>query len=84
MGNKEIGMVKVDGCRCRCGYEWIPEEVGRPQMCPRCLARRWDRAWAADGSDIEEDEKWLCGRNNGLWEEFWVSLREWQTKKERV
>lgn len=40
----EIGMVKLDGCRCRCGHEWLPREKGeRPMVCPKCKSPRWDK-----------------------------------------
>lgn len=40
----EIGMVKLDGCRCRCGHEWMPREKGeRPRVCPKCKSANWDR-----------------------------------------
>lgn len=48
--NKPIGLVKLDGARCRCGWEWLPrvnEQSGereRPSVCPRCKSPRWDRA----------------------------------------
>jgi predicted Zn-ribbon and HTH transcriptional regulator len=39
-----IGMVKLDGCRCRCGHEWLPREKGeRPVTCPKCKSPRWDK-----------------------------------------
>lgn len=46
---KPIGMVKLDGARCRCGWEWLPrinEQTGereRPMVCPRCKTPRWDQ-----------------------------------------
>ena len=45
MGNqKEIGMVKLTACRCRCGHEWLPREAtGRPRVCPKCKSPNWDR-----------------------------------------
>lgn len=40
----EIGMVKLDGCRCRCGHEWLPRTPGeRPVTCPKCKSPRWDK-----------------------------------------
>lgn len=45
--DKEIGMVKLDGCRCRCGHEWLPrgEEKPpvRPAVCPKCKSPLWDK-----------------------------------------
>jgi len=44
--SKEIGMVKLDGCRCRCGHEWLPRKGDRPErpaVCPKCKSPRWDR-----------------------------------------
>ena len=41
---KEIGLVKLDGCRCRCGHEWLPREPGeKPRVCPKCKSPYWDR-----------------------------------------
>jgi predicted Zn-ribbon and HTH transcriptional regulator len=40
----EIGMVKLDGCRCRCGHEWLPRETtDKPRVCPKCKSPYWDR-----------------------------------------
>lgn len=40
----ELGMVKVDGARCRCGHVWIPRELPeRPHVCPKCKSPRWDK-----------------------------------------
>jgi predicted Zn-ribbon and HTH transcriptional regulator len=42
----EIGMVKLDGCRCRCGHEWLSREKGeRPMVCPKCKSPRWDKPY---------------------------------------
>jgi predicted Zn-ribbon and HTH transcriptional regulator len=40
-----IGMVevKVMGCRCRCGHEWVPHGEERPRVCPKCKSPNWDR-----------------------------------------
>jgi hypothetical protein len=46
MGKKkpELGMVQLEGCRCRCGHEWLPREKGdRPRVCPKCKTPNWDR-----------------------------------------
>jgi len=40
---KEIGMVKLDGCRCRCGHEWLPRGDEKPTVCPKCKSPRWDK-----------------------------------------
>jgi len=42
---KEIGMVMLLGCRCRCGHEWLPRESteDRPTVCPKCKSPRWDK-----------------------------------------
>jgi hypothetical protein len=43
-GALPIGMVKLDGCRCRCGHEWLAREPGeRPAVCPKCKSPRWDK-----------------------------------------
>ncbi len=40
----EIGMVKIDGCRCRCGHEWRPHNFPeRPAVCPKCKTANWDK-----------------------------------------
>jgi hypothetical protein len=39
----EIGMVKLDGCRCRCGHEWLPRGAEKPRVCPKCKSPNWDR-----------------------------------------
>jgi predicted Zn-ribbon and HTH transcriptional regulator len=42
---KEIGMVRLLGCRCRCGHEWLPRDpTERPRVCPKCKSANWDRA----------------------------------------
>jgi len=39
-----IGMVPLQGCRCRCGHEWLPRDPAeRPRVCPRCKSPNWDR-----------------------------------------
>jgi predicted Zn-ribbon and HTH transcriptional regulator len=55
-GGKEIGMVMLLGCRCRCGHEWLPREAttGRPNVCPKCKAANWDQP--------RRDEKPKIGR----------------------
>lgn len=41
---KELGMVPLTGCRCRCGHEWLPrKEGGKPRVCPLCKSPNWDR-----------------------------------------
>jgi predicted Zn-ribbon and HTH transcriptional regulator len=40
---KEIGMVSLQGARCRCGHEWLPRGVERPSVCPKCKSPRWDK-----------------------------------------
>jgi predicted Zn-ribbon and HTH transcriptional regulator len=40
---KEIGMVPLMGCRCRCGHEWLPREPEKPRVCPKCKSANWDR-----------------------------------------
>jgi len=45
----EIGTVRLLGCRCRCGHEWLPRErrsdgtFERPAVCPKCKSPLWDR-----------------------------------------
>lgn len=39
-----IGMVKLTGCRCRCGHEWLPRDQNeKPRVCPKCKSANWDR-----------------------------------------
>jgi len=40
---KEIGMVTLQGARCRCGHEWLPRGEERPSVCPKCKSPRWDK-----------------------------------------
>jgi predicted Zn-ribbon and HTH transcriptional regulator len=40
---KELGMVLLMGCRCRCGHEWFPREPEKPRVCPKCKSPNWDR-----------------------------------------
>jgi predicted Zn-ribbon and HTH transcriptional regulator len=41
---KEIGIVMLQGCRCRCGHEWLSREPGeKPRVCPKCKSPNWDR-----------------------------------------
>ena len=45
-----IGMVKVNGARCRCGHEWMPWKKGdRPKVCPKCKSPNWDVPKRVDG-----------------------------------
>jgi hypothetical protein len=39
----EIGMVLLEGCRCRCGHEWLPRGGEKPRVCPKCKSPNWDR-----------------------------------------
>jgi hypothetical protein len=42
--DKEIGMVPLRGCRCRCGHEWLPRmNEEKPRVCPKCKSANWDR-----------------------------------------
>jgi hypothetical protein len=42
--DKTIGMVPLQGCRCRCGHEWLPRNASdRPRVCPRSKSPNWDR-----------------------------------------
>jgi len=41
--NKPIGMVRLRGCRCRCGHEWFPRARVKPRTCPVCKSPRWDQ-----------------------------------------
>ena len=41
---KEIGMVLLEACRCRCGHEWLPRvKDEKPRTCPKCKSPNWDR-----------------------------------------
>ena len=34
---KQLGMVMLLGCRCRCGHEWLPrQKEEKPRVCPKC------------------------------------------------
>jgi predicted Zn-ribbon and HTH transcriptional regulator len=56
---KQIGMVKLEGCRCRCGHEWLPRDNEKPRVCPKCKTPNWDRAKLfsrdAKGKKVDED-----------------------------
>lgn len=42
---KKLGMVLLEGCRCRCGHEWLSREKGeKPRVCPKCKSPNWDKA----------------------------------------
>jgi predicted Zn-ribbon and HTH transcriptional regulator len=42
--SKEIGVVLLKGCRCRCGHEWLPRDPDeKPRVCPKCKSPNWDR-----------------------------------------
>ncbi len=43
MDAKPIGMVPLQGCRCRCGHEWLPRNDEKPRVCPKCKSPNWDR-----------------------------------------
>jgi hypothetical protein len=43
-GEKKYGIVKLTGCRCRCGHEWLPRHrEEKPRVCPKCKSPNWDR-----------------------------------------
>ena len=46
---KEVGMVMLMGCRCRCGHEWLPHKdvdtIMGPMKCPKCKSPVWDRPY---------------------------------------
>jgi predicted Zn-ribbon and HTH transcriptional regulator len=48
--NREaIGVVTLEGCRCRCGHEWLPRVKGeKPRVCPKCKSPNWDRPKRTD------------------------------------
>ena len=49
---KQIGMVQLLGCRCRCGHEWLPRDKGdKPRVCPKCKSPNWDRPKRAGKAD---------------------------------
>jgi predicted Zn-ribbon and HTH transcriptional regulator len=42
--SKKLGMVMLEGCRCRCGHEWLSREKGeKPRVCPKCKSPNWDK-----------------------------------------
>ena len=42
--DRKIGMVQLQGCRCRCGHEWLPrDKEEKPRVCPKCKSANWDR-----------------------------------------
>jgi predicted Zn-ribbon and HTH transcriptional regulator len=50
----EIGLVMLQGARCRCGHEWLPRgrdgngKMERPTVCPKCKSPRWDKPKRGD------------------------------------
>ena len=43
-GKDKIGRVRLLGCRCRCGHEWLPRNAAeKPRVCPKCKSPNWDR-----------------------------------------
>ena len=39
---------QVTAYRCRCGHEWVPNDLRsgeRPRVCPKCKSPNWDRAY---------------------------------------
>lgn len=48
-------MVLLEGCRCRCGHEWLPRVKGeRPAVCPKCKTPRWDKPKRETAKTTEE------------------------------
>ncbi len=42
--DRDLGMVLLRGCRCRCGHEWLPRDADdKPRVCPKCKSPNWDR-----------------------------------------
>lgn len=42
--DNNIGMVRLLGCRCRCGHEWLPRNIEeKPRVCPSCKSPNWDK-----------------------------------------
>ena len=44
---KKLGIVLLEGCRCRCGHEWLPREKGDKPSPPRTVA--WGAALCLTG-----------------------------------
>ena len=43
-GQDKIGLVRLLGCRCRCGHEWLPRHAHeKPRVGPKCKSPNWDR-----------------------------------------
>ena len=48
---KPIGIVMLEGCRCRCGHEWLARDKSeKPRVCPKCKSANWDRPKMLDRS----------------------------------
>jgi predicted Zn-ribbon and HTH transcriptional regulator len=43
MDEKPVGIVSLQGCRCRCGHEWLPRNGEKPRTCPNCKSANWDK-----------------------------------------
>jgi predicted Zn-ribbon and HTH transcriptional regulator len=53
--SQEIGRVLLQGCRCRCGHEWLPRSTTEvPRVCPRCKSANWDRPKMSERKKAEE------------------------------
>lgn len=42
------GEFLIRAFRCRCGHEWVPQDLRaeeRPRVCPRCKSPRWDKPY---------------------------------------
>ena len=54
---KEIGIVLLEGCRCRCSHEWLPRnKTERPRVCPSCKSANWDKPKKFEWGDSEYRE----------------------------
>ena len=44
----QLGEFPAVGYRCRCGHEWSPKNLRkpeRPRTCPKCKSANWDRPY---------------------------------------
>lgn len=66
--NNKYGMVSLNGCRCRCGHEWLPRTSSKPRVCPRCKSPYWDKHAYANTKPMILNNKFVdCGsKRSGL------------------
>ena len=49
-----LGAVWLQGCRCRCGHEWVPRRIRKEMVCPKCHNKNWDQPWSEKQTEKEK------------------------------